>query len=277
MVFPQTKLTLIQRLSAGGSETDWQDFLNDYWEPVCRFAMRRGNLAVQDAEDIAAETVQAILKGKLLARWSENRAAKLRTLICGVVRNIMSNRGRVANGRKRHLEQLAALPEADLPASLWSDDAAIESADVFYAVWATELLKQSIERLMLDLHREQKGDYFRVLHGRICEGLTTQQVAELLSIKPTDVENHLKAAKKRLAAVLESAVRRHAEKYSEPAALREEFDEEWKRLSEYLDEHGGLADSIRQCHEELAAIPSNGRKSAAYARVRAAIDTENQP
>ena len=31
MAFPQTRITLVQRLAAGGSEDDWQVFFRDYW------------------------------------------------------------------------------------------------------------------------------------------------------------------------------------------------------------------------------------------------------
>lgn len=44
MTFPDTQASLIIRLSGGGSETDWQQFLSDYWGPITRFAARRGNL-----------------------------------------------------------------------------------------------------------------------------------------------------------------------------------------------------------------------------------------
>ncbi len=100
MVFPQTRLTLIERLAGGGNEADWRAFLHDYWGPVCRLARQRGSPTVEDAEDVAAETLEAIVKNNLLARWSANRSAKLRTLICAVVRNILANRARVASGRE---------------------------------------------------------------------------------------------------------------------------------------------------------------------------------
>jgi pimeloyl-ACP methyl ester carboxylesterase len=104
MVFPPTLLTLIERLAGGGEEADWREFLRDYWGPVCRFARQRGSLTVDDAEDVASETLEAIVKNNLLARWSANRSAKLRTLICAVVRNILSNRARVETGRDRLIQ-----------------------------------------------------------------------------------------------------------------------------------------------------------------------------
>ncbi len=113
MRFPQTRLTLIKRLTTEGNEQDWRTFHDDYWVAVCRFSMRWHGLSSDDAEDVAAEVFQSILTHDLLARWQEHRTAKLRTLICGVARNIMANRARVAGGRKRILQDLAT--KGDVP------------------------------------------------------------------------------------------------------------------------------------------------------------------
>ncbi|HWC88220.1 MAG TPA: hypothetical protein VG433_01135, partial [Pirellulales bacterium] len=61
MGFPETRHSLVQRIVASGGETDWRQFLNDYWGPVCRFAARFGGLGPADAEDVAAETFEALL------------------------------------------------------------------------------------------------------------------------------------------------------------------------------------------------------------------------
>src|ERR1035437_11123351 len=88
MSFPQTHLTLVQRLASGSTEDDWQSFLKDYWGPICRFSMRWGARNLDDAEDVAAETFEVLWEQRLLVRWVSNRSAKLRTLLCTVVRNI---------------------------------------------------------------------------------------------------------------------------------------------------------------------------------------------
>src|SRR5262245_38766762 len=101
MGFPQTRHTLIQRIAAGGDNEDWREFLADYWGPVCRFALRSAKLTLEDAEDIASQTFEAVLRNQLLARWVANRSAKLRTLLCAVVRRVIANRQRLAETRLR--------------------------------------------------------------------------------------------------------------------------------------------------------------------------------
>ena len=99
MAFPQTRHTLIERLAAGGSSDDWQDFLADYWGPVCRFALRRGNHKLAEAEDIASSTFEVVLRNELLQRWIASKQAKLRTLLCSVVCRVQANQFR-ADKRK---------------------------------------------------------------------------------------------------------------------------------------------------------------------------------
>src|SRR5262249_18863629 len=155
---------LIQRLVARGDDQDWQAFLLDYWGPICRFAMRRGGLALADAEDVASGTFEAIIRNRLLERWVTARAAKLRTLFCAVARNILANRARVQAGRERLLREQAG--EGAFASSL---DAPAEQVDAFYAAWVEEILQQAVETLFATYHQSRKGDYFRVLYGRICE------------------------------------------------------------------------------------------------------------
>ena len=94
MNFPQTRLTLIQRLASDGKDEDWQRFLADYWGPVCRFAMRWGARDLDDAEEVAGHTFAVIWENRLLDRWVSSRSAKLRSLLCAVVRNTLRRRMR---------------------------------------------------------------------------------------------------------------------------------------------------------------------------------------
>lgn len=254
MSFPETRLTLIRRLSSGGSDTDWRQFVEDYWGPICRFAMRWGGLGLADAEDVTAATFQALIENDLLARWQEQRAARLRTLLCAVARNLMANRARVEQGRKRILAELALQPQDALPASIWAaPEPTSEQADAFYRAWVEELVTRCVDQLFRDLHRIGKGDYFRVLYGHVCEGLSMPEVSQMLGTPVTTVESHYKAARKRLAETLEKAVREQVQRYSETDA-ETEFRSEWAALSGYLHAHGGLERAVRDAHERAEGI-----------------------
>lgn len=243
MSFPETRPTLIQRIVAEDQESDWRQFLNDYWGPVCRFAAQRGSLSLADAEDVASNTFQALLTNRLLARWIDNRSAKLRTLLCAVTRNVMSNRARVEQGRARllrdHLERGGELGGLDAP---------VEQVDAFYTAWVEDLVEQAVERLLAECHQQAKGDYFRVLYGRICDAMPMPQIAELLDLKITSAENYYKAARKRLAAILQDLVQDHVGRYAPGEDGQSDSTQEWQALGAYLTEHGGLEEAVRKAY-----------------------------
>ncbi|MHC4259080.1 MAG: RNA polymerase sigma factor [Planctomycetota bacterium] len=264
MSFPRTSKTLIFRVVTEGSEQDWHRFLSDYWLPVCRFAQQRDKLGIEDAEDVASETFETILRDKLLQRWASDRSSKLCTLLCTVVRHVLSNRARVQKGRRRLLaERATELPKrTDLPTIKAIDESA-EQIDEFYAAWVEGILLQTVESLMREYHRTGKGDYFRVLHGRVCEQMTTPQISQALSIKITDAENYYKAARKRLAAKLQELVAEHVRRYCEPQEADDEFESEWNRIGQYLKDHGGLERALAKVYKSTAPTEVAQRQAQA--------------
>jgi len=251
MAFPQTRLTLIQRLATGASQADWREFTQDYWGPVCRFAQSRGSLTHEDAEDVATEVFEVLFKNRLLERWSTTRSAKLRTLLCCVVRNVVSNRIRVNAGRARLVaEHNGALDRyADLE-NVESAEAPRDQLDAFYAAWVEDLLQAAVERLLADYDRAGKGDYFRVFHGRLCEQLPMAELADLLQIKLTSAENYFRHARDRLAERLKELVREHVLRYSGEAETGDEVAGEWSQMGEYLRQRGGLEQAVRKVYEQ---------------------------
>ena len=256
MSFPNTSLTLIHRLRRAGDEADWQQFLNDYWGPICQFAARRGSLTREEAEDIASDTIEALLRGQLLERWEANRAAKLRTLLCAVVTNLISNRARVQSAREQRFREFAeelAKRSGD-PGQGGSDR---ESEDIFYSAWANALLRRTVGHVRTGLYAEGKGDYFRVLHGRLCEAMSMADISESLGISLASVDNYFRAAKRRLTAALEEAVREHVSRYCKSAELEAEFRSEWNAIGDFLKQHGGLEQVVReQSNQSIPNAPN---------------------
>lgn len=256
MSFPETRHTLIQRLAGQGTESEWREFLTDYWMPVCRFARYHGHLQIEDAEDVASQTFEAVLKNQLLARWTESKTAKLRTLLCSVARNVLSNRARVATGRARLLTDRAAHPDpgAGLMAVALdgADPADADNADLFYAAWVEEILRQTVEGLLKDYNERGKGDYFRVFYGRLCEEMAMQDIAAALQLRASTVTSYYQHARDRLGEKLRDTVRAHVQRYA-PTETAAEFEAEWQRLGEYLSQHGGLEQTIRLAYQGFDA------------------------
>jgi RNA polymerase sigma factor (sigma-70 family) len=252
MAFPQTRHSLIERLASGGDEADWRDFLEDYWGPVCRFARQRGNLTLEDSEDVASETLAAVVKNNLLSRWSTDRSAKLRTLICAVVRNVLSNRARIEIGRARivreHAGQLDRYAAID---SLDPEDVSTDAIDAFYAAWADDLVQQAVDGLLAEYNSSGKGDCFRILYARLCEEMRMSEIAAALKLTPATVDSQYRQAKERLSERLQELVRGQVSRYSSPDEAENELVVEWSKLRSHLSEHGGLDAAIRRSSSQI--------------------------
>ena len=165
-----------------------------------------GDRSLDDAEDVASETFEALWEQRLLVRWVSNRAAKLRTLLCTVVRNILSHRNRVRVSREQRLRDVSEHMNGlnRMPA---------EQADAFYAAWVEDVVQQAVESLAADYCRKGQVDYVRVFYGRLCQGMTIAKTAEALELSPAAVDHFFRHAKERLSEKLEQFVRRQVQRY----------------------------------------------------------------
>ncbi len=270
MSFPQTRLTLIQRLATGGSEEDWQCFLQDYWGPICRFSLRFGARNLDDAEDVASQTFEVLWEKRLLARWMSQRSAKLRTLLCTVVRNILSHRRRIRKGQERLLLDL--VQQIDESASTGG-----EQVDAFYAAWAEDVVQQAVDSLALEYCGRGRANHLRVLYGRLCLGLTFEQVAELLEITPAAVDHAWRDAKRRLSEKLEELLHSHVERYCPVEEVEQECAQEWRQLAQHLADHGGLEDAVRRAHELLDPSEREKRQQAALTKAVTRLTSIQRP
>jgi RNA polymerase sigma factor (sigma-70 family) len=255
MSFPETRLTLIQRLATGGTAKDWQDFLGDYWGPVCRFALRSGAGQLNDAEDVAGQTFEVLWESRLLVRWIANHTARLRSLLCSVTRKILANRHRVRAGRDR-----IARDAADQWAQAEATDD--QQAEVFYGAWLEDLLRQAVESIVANYYRESKGDYVRVLYGRLCQQLSIAELAGALEIRPSTVDNYFRHARQRLAESLQALLRQQIDCYTAPEQAEQEFQTEWQQMGVYLTDHGGLEEAVRRTYELMDPVSAQKNQQA---------------
>jgi DNA-directed RNA polymerase specialized sigma24 family protein len=200
-----------------------------------------------------------IWENRLLDRWVSNRSAKLRSLLCAVVRNVLSNWNRVGAGRQRMSAELIRQLEE-------SSRKRDEQSDAFYAAWVEDVIQQAVESLAADYYRRNQGDYVRVLYGRLCEQLTIAEVAEALQIKPSTVDYYFRHARGRLSEKLETVVRPQVERYCAPEEAEQEFAFEWEQLGQHLAQYGGLEEAVRRTYDTLDPVQGKKRRHAALTR-----------
>jgi len=268
MTFPKTRKTLIFRLTTDGAQQDWLQFLSDYWLAVCHFVQQRANLGFEDAEDVAAEAFEVLLRKHLLERWLSNPSAKLRTLLCTVAKQVLANQLRVRTGRIRLLRNKARelLSRTDLP-TIKSPNKQTDQVDEFYSAWIESILLQTVESLVQEYDRRDEVNRFKVLHARICLGMATNQISQSLNMKVSDAEYYYKAACKRLTTKLEESVRQNISRYCDLQDLDSEFDSEWCLIGQYLKEHGGLEEAIAIVYRNANLVKMAHRQSKAVTSV----------
>jgi RNA polymerase sigma factor (sigma-70 family) len=271
MTFPHTRLTLIQRLASGGSEDDWRGFLQDYWGPVCRFALRSGAHGLPEAEEIASQTFEVLWENRLLNRWVSNQAAKLRSLLCSVVRQTLATQNRT-RARREHLHE-------DILRHSAGGETSSPDGDIFYAAWVEEVVEQAVEALAVEYCRKNQGDRIRVLYGRLCEGLTIAELAETLGIKVSTVDFYFRDARDRLAEKLQELVRPRVLRYCAAEEADEEFARQWEELGRFLTAHGGLEEAVRRSYSLLpgSSIRKGVREAVGKTLRRLASGKLNHP
>jgi len=122
----------------------------------------------------------------------------------------------------------------------------MELSDAFYAAWAEDLLDQALQGLLADYNRAGKGDYFRILHGRICEELPMADIAAALNLTRTAAEAYFRQARLRLSDRLQDLVRWQVSRYSSAGEADSEFVVEWARLGDFFRDQGGLEAAVRR-------------------------------
>jgi hypothetical protein len=188
------------------------------------------------------------------------------------VRNVIANQSRVRAGRQRLIREHGGELDGLIPRDGFEREAPDpRETEAFYAAWAEELLQTAVDAVMQSYYREQRGDYFRVLYGRACEGLTMPEIAGDLDLKLTDVENYFKHARKRLAESLQHQVRQHVRRYAPPEESATEFKGEWGRLGEFLKARGGLEAALRRSYEGLDLAEARRRQSTSVTTIIAGI------
>jgi hypothetical protein len=168
---------------------------------------------------------------------------------------VQSGRERILAEERQLLRRLGTvdLGEASVP------DGSQE--DAFYAAWAEELLQKSLGALHEEYLRTGRGDYFRVLYGRVCEGLGNAEIAAALNRKVTDIENYYRRARQRLADQLQAALAEQIQRYCAPGDAEDESRVEWERLGEFLRTSGGLERAVRSSYELSGEVAARERSS----------------
>lgn len=120
--FPETRISLILRLSASEDAVAWREFASLYAPAVYSLAKRRG-LQTADAEDFVQELLLAVARAA--GRWRPDaQRARFRTWLFRVALNLLADHLRDRGRRLAQLDQTVNVDQA-CEADRCADDAVV--------------------------------------------------------------------------------------------------------------------------------------------------------
>ena len=164
--FPTTHWTLVQAVQgkdANAAATAMEELCKGYWYPIYAFLRRSGRDA-HDAEDLTQEFFQRLITDEALQTASQE-AGKLRSLLLGVLKRVMSYRTRHDAALKRGGD----VPHVSFSEMGAEDRYACEPQDnrdpewLFAHAWAQDLLARVREKLRVAYSASGRAEVFDVL------------------------------------------------------------------------------------------------------------------
>jgi RNA polymerase sigma factor (sigma-70 family) len=192
-----------------------------YWRPVYALLRVRWRKPHEDARELTQEFFARLVEGGVLAGYDPAKArlrTYLRTCLDALVRNDERDRARLKRGGDREIVSLECeLTEQEIAAAPEDPDA------LFEAEWVRSVFASALARLRAEL-RPQVFEVFERYDVRDDDPRPTYaEIAAALSIKVTDVTNHLALARREMRRITLDTLR-------EMTVSEEEFRREARTL-----------------------------------------------
>lgn len=197
-----TQKSLLERLSIGPREGDWELFYAKYSAVILSFAQKQG-LEEHGARDVLQETMVVLMR-KLPTFTYDPAQGRFRNWLLTIVAN------KVREARRRaHRERFVSLDAAPedgealhekLPAESAQGDEAVE------ATWRQSLLEEALRRVLEDAHT--KAETVAVFRACALEGRPVADVAAAFGLKENavyQIKNRLMTRLREMLAELEGA------------------------------------------------------------------------
>ncbi|MEM7391268.1 MAG: sigma-70 family RNA polymerase sigma factor [Verrucomicrobiota bacterium] len=170
----ETRQTLIIRLRNPSAEADWEDFYQQYWRIIIRYAMKLG-LAEDAAEDVLQETMMALLKTMPTFDYDPKKGRFLNFLLT------ITHRKAIGIMRKRSRESSVPLDRAPLV----TDETAASAFEQMEQRWQQSVWEEAWQRFRDDISIEKTT--IDVFQAYVINGDPPDQVAQRFKMKTNAV------------------------------------------------------------------------------------------
>ncbi|MBI2901846.1 MAG: sigma-70 family RNA polymerase sigma factor [Planctomycetes bacterium] len=196
-----------------------------YWKPVYAHFRLKWGQSREEAEDLTQEFFAWIVEGPFLDRAEPGRG-RFRNFVRAHLDHFILNRLRAGRRLKRGGGQRpVSIDFGNAPDEILEDSRNVSPEEALDRQWRRTVLDEALGRLRRGLEAEGRSVVYETLRRYDLaapeERPTYARLAAELNIAPSDVDNHLSAARRRLYECLKEVI---ASSVDGPEALREELD-----------------------------------------------------
>jgi RNA polymerase sigma factor (sigma-70 family) len=228
--FPSTLWS--QVVNAGDKDTQtrlaaWEELASRYWKPVYACIRARWHKTPDEVMDLTQEFFAWMMETGFPSKADPRRGRFrifIRSAIDSYLKMELRSRGRQKRGGGKRIVSLETLrgdAASDVP-----DLVGVSPQSAFECLWKRELLTRATRILKESYLKEEKETYYRVFHSAYLDGTskaTHQELSAKHGISPSDVNNYVMDAKRRLREILKDLL-------AETVGGSEELQGEYREL-----------------------------------------------
>jgi len=233
MIFPATRLSVVERTRSGDEETRriaLGAIVDAYWKPAYKYLRVKWSLDPDQAADLTQEFFAAALEKEVVEKYEPSRArfrTYLRMCLDGFASNARKAERRLKRGGGVMLVPLDfETAEGEIATHEPAVDADVD--ELFYREWIRALLERSVEDLRRHAEAAGRPEMFEVfkryeLREDADARPTYTAIAAALNLTSATVTNHLAAMRKQFRKIVLDRLR-------DLTSSEEEWESEAARL-----------------------------------------------
>lgn len=207
MTLPATRHSILEALRSSDADVHRDGYgalVAVYWKPVYKYLRLQWNVRPEEARDATQEFFARAFEKRFFAAYDPARA-RFRTFLRTCLDRFLANERKAADCLKRGGEYaIVPLDFQTAEGELVHHDGAVAPAfeDYFHAEWVRSLCALAVDDVRAEFAAAGKATAFRVFERYDLEApadsiaLTYADVAREFGVRPTDVTNHLFAARR---------------------------------------------------------------------------------
>ncbi|MBN2063355.1 MAG: sigma-70 family RNA polymerase sigma factor [Sedimentisphaerales bacterium] len=238
--FKTTRWTLISQMRNKEDEASRKiqnDLYNDYWKPICRYIMSKGN-SQEKAYDLTQEFFfKQVIQNGLFEKAHASRG-KFRSLLLVALNNFLISQDRHDSADKRLAQtRTVSLETLNCQNLIAAPEICISEEEKFNFAWIQSLLENAVSRLE-EFYKTKSPSHWDAFYMKVLEPILKQTPSPRMEevclrtgiVDPQTASNIITTVKRKFQNELRSLVREYTSSEEEVGAEISDFFEFLKNL-----------------------------------------------